>query len=159
MGLSYHYASATTPMWLEALLYATPAVLMLAALVLLLSGKTRGDVFILLMSVAAIMLGMQWVYNVDGYTRLLAAPQAVVWTLLALYLAHRLSDASLRTPQRWAMVALLSVFSVNLAFDYTDLVRYARGDKTPEAYVVQKAQLAAPLPFAKPMAARPASYY
>ncbi len=159
MGLNHLAFDADASNWVQILFVWTGLTLLIGVSVLSLSARTRFDSLYLVLGVGVILLGMQWIIALDGYTRLLVAPQAVVWTLLVIHFRRRLSIGSIGGPQRVAIWALLLTFVVNLGMDYADLVKYAQGDTELPAYVANTENLSAALPYADPVPVLPATYY
>jgi len=76
--------------------------------------------------VGAIVYGM---FLQLGYVRLLGLPHVIFWTPIAIWLIAQLRRADLPVWPRRIMGAILAVFLITLAFDYTDVVRYWLGER------------------------------
>ncbi len=70
-------------------------------------------------------------YDVVGYVKLLGLPHIVFWTPLSIYLIMQLRKPDMAKAPRYIMMAIVGAILISLAFDYTDLIRYLAGDRTP----------------------------
>lgn len=128
MIMEYIDYSVHAPSWADAFLMWTCAVVALSTVALLLSARTRIDALAVIAASVAILIGMQWIFANDAQSRLLVAPQVVVWTILVAYLRIRLSRGSIGVLQRAVIWTLVVTLVVNLGFNYADLIKYAQGD-------------------------------
>ncbi|MGB3147674.1 MAG: hypothetical protein WBA91_07950 [Paracoccaceae bacterium] len=78
-------------------------------------------------------IGTGWLYDNMGYVKLLGLPHIIVWTPLVIYLIALLRRADLPKPARWVLLVVVASILGSLAFDYTDVIRYALGERTPLA--------------------------
>ncbi len=72
-------------------------------------------------------------YDAVGYVKLLGLPHIVFWTPLAIFLVLQLRREDLPKPPRYIMMVIVGAIAISLAFDYTDLIRYLAGERTPLA--------------------------
>ena len=77
--------------------------------------------------------GTGWLYDKMGYVKLLGLPHMLVWTPLAIYLVRQMRRADMPKWPRWIMGVVLGSILISLAFDYTDVLRYLLGERTPLA--------------------------
>ncbi len=70
-------------------------------------------------------------YDVVGYVKLLGLPHLLFWTPLSIYLIMQLRKPDMAKAPRYIMMAIVGAILISLAFDYTDLIRYLAGDRTP----------------------------
>ncbi len=70
-------------------------------------------------------------YDVVGYVKLLGLPHIVFWTPLVIYLVLQLRKADMPKAPRFVMTAIVGAIVISLAFDYTDVLRYLAGERTP----------------------------
>lgn len=75
--------------------------------------------------------GVGWLYDQLGYVKLLGLPHIIAWTPFAIYLALHLKRTDLQRWPRRIMTVVFATILVSLAFDYTDALRYALGERTP----------------------------
>ncbi len=78
-------------------------------------------------------LGTNWLYNQMGYVKLLGLAHIIVWTPLAIYLVYQIRRADMPKWPRWIIGVVLVSILTSLAFDYTDVLRYLLGERTPLA--------------------------
>ena len=74
-----------------------------------------------------------WLYDRFGYVKLLGLPHIVVWTPLVVYMVGVLRKPALPRYARWVLLVVVGTILISLAFDYTDLLRYALGNRAPLA--------------------------
>jgi hypothetical protein len=74
-----------------------------------------------------------WLYDKMGYVKLLGLPHIIVWTPLAIYLVLQIRRTDMPKWPRWIMGVVLASILISLAFDYTDVLRYLLGERTPLA--------------------------
>ena len=77
--------------------------------------------------------GTRWLYNEMGYVKLLGLPHIIVWTPLAIYLFGQIRRADMPKWPTWIIGVVLASILISLAFDYTDVLRYLLGERTPLA--------------------------
>ena len=83
-----------------------------------------------LLAMALTVPAMLWLYSEVGYVRLLGIVHIVFWTPLAIYLWMRRDQWRVKVTLSGKWIAVLfATIMVSLAFDYTDVVRYALGDR------------------------------
>ena len=70
-------------------------------------------------------------YDVVGYVKLLGLPHIIFWTPLVIYLVLQLRKADIPKAPRFIMMAIVGAILISLAFDYTDVLRYIAGERTP----------------------------
>ena len=70
-------------------------------------------------------------YDVVGYVKLLGLPHIVFWTPLVIYLVLQLRKADMPKAPRFVMMAIVGAIVISLVFDYTDVLRYLAGERTP----------------------------
>jgi len=78
-------------------------------------------------------LSVGWMYNQMGYVKLLGLPHIFFWTPLAGYLIVLLRKDDVPIWPRRIVYVVLGTVLISLAFDYTDALRYALGDRVPLA--------------------------
>lgn len=92
---------------------------------------TRGpiEVFVILATLVAIALFMEWLYSQVGYVRLLGLVHIVFWTPLAAYLWTRLKLHPVRSVFGIYLRILLITIVASLVIDYIDVGRYLSGER------------------------------
>lgn len=78
-------------------------------------------------------VGVGWMYEQMGYVKLLGLPHVLFWTPLAIHLWIKMRAVEVPKIPRIIIGIILAVIVVSLAFDYTDVVRYLLGERTPLA--------------------------
>lgn len=125
-------AIAQRPLWLQLWLNWLLIGAFILPLTLLIWRPTRlAGIAAIVASVIAAVSVMQ-MYEQMGYVKLLGLPHIIVWTPLAVYL-FRLLRNDLPKIARGVVMVVLATILVSLAFDYTDLLRYLLGERTPLA--------------------------
>lgn len=83
--------------------------------------------------VAAILsaIGVTLLFNALGYVKLLGLPHILILTPLAIYLFTQTKRADMPSIPRWIIVIVLATTLISLVFDYTDVIRYLLGERTP----------------------------
>ncbi len=73
---------------------------------------------------------MLWLYTQVGFVRLLGITHIVFWTPLLIYLWRRRHKWRVKETLagKW-IVLLVATMLISLAFDVTDVIRYALGDR------------------------------
>ena len=113
-------------LWLNWLLFAAVAL----PLTLFIWKQTRITAAIALVANIGGGLGTGWLYSQMGYVKMLGLPHIIFWTPLAIYFFLTLRSRNLSSWPRWIMTVVLVTIVISLAFDYTDLLRYALGNRT-----------------------------
>jgi dolichyl-phosphate-mannose--protein O-mannosyl transferase len=78
-------------------------------------------------------VGVDAMYNEMGYVKLLGLPHVIVWTPLVIYLVRQIKRPDMPVWPKRIMMVILAVIAISLAFDYTDVIRYVLGERTPLA--------------------------
>ncbi len=128
--MSMQDAMALQPLWLRLWLNWMMIGAFVLPLGLLIWRQTRLAALFILASDILAALGTGWLYNKLGYVKLLGLPHLLFWTPLAIYLFIRLRRGDLPKYASWIMMITLATIVISLAFDYTDVLRYAFGNRT-----------------------------
>ena len=118
------------PAWLTPWLYVLMAGGFVAPLVLLIWKSSRVAGILGIIAGVLSAMGVDYLHRQYGYVKLLGLPHIVLWTPLAVYLVMRLRDATMPDWPRRIMMFMLAVIVISLAFDFTDVARYALGERT-----------------------------
>ena len=127
--MTFDEALATQPGWIRLWVLWMSAAIVVTLVVLAFSKATRRDALVILLTNLAVFAVMQWLFYRIGLVRLLGIVHVVFWTPLAVYLWGRLKDAAITAPYRQVIWVLLATMVVSLAFDVTDVARYALGER------------------------------
>jgi uncharacterized membrane protein YeaQ/YmgE (transglycosylase-associated protein family) len=133
MLMTMQEALTLQPLWVRVWLDWLMIGAMILPLGLFIWRQTR---FAALMNLIAGVLGgvgTGYLYNRMGYVKLLGLPHIVVWTPLAIYYFQSLRGGGLPKYASWIMVVAFLTITISLAFDYTDVLRYILGNRTPMA--------------------------
>ncbi len=83
-----------------------------------------------LLALALQFPALVWLHSQIGYVRLLGITHVIFWTPLLVYLWSRRNRWKIRETLAGKWIALLfATMAVSLVIDYTDVVRYALGDR------------------------------
>lgn len=124
-------ALATQPAWVQVWVFWLVIGAFVLPLGLLIWRRTRiAGIATIAASVVAGM-SVDWIFGQLGYVRLLGLPHIVFWTPVAIYLFLLQRDPGV--PARAALLirVILATITISLAFDVTDVLRYALGDRAP----------------------------
>lgn len=123
---SFQADVAAQPQWVQIWLNILVGVLALAFPFAIVSKEARWTVLGLVLGAAAV-LGL---YAHFGYSRILGLGHIVFWTPLLIYLIAR--RAHWRVGSTWAgkwIVAVVTILTISLVFDYVDVIRWLLGDR------------------------------
>ncbi len=126
-------AMAAQPAWLQIWLN----ILLLGAFALPLSlliwKQTRLLAVTCLLAAGLGAFGVDAMYQQLGYVKLLGLPHVILWTPLAIYLFVTWRKVTTPRAAKIIIAFILTTILISLAFDYTDVIRYALGERTPMA--------------------------
>ena len=74
--------------------------------------------------------GLIFIYSQMGYTRLLGLGHVIFWTPVLVYLLRRRDRW--RVKETWSgkwIVLAVTVLTISLVFDYTDVIRWVLGER------------------------------
>lgn len=126
--MTFSEAVAAQPQWLQLwLTWLGPAVVVIPVL-LLFWGQTRYFALILLIATLAGIASILWLFNLQGYTRLLGLPHLIIW-IPAMWFMIQALRGHLPVIPRILMVVLLATITISLAFDIVDVARYVLGER------------------------------
>ena len=128
-SMTLEEAIATLPMWVQIWINWMTVVIIGTMVALVFSKTTRLDALIILLTGILAALAMNWLYAQVGFVRLLGIVHILIWTPLAIYFWRRLQDPAVLTPYRQVIWVFLATICVSLLFDYTDVTRYALGER------------------------------
>lgn len=126
--MTFTEAVATQPDIIRLWVLWMTVAMVVVPLVLLGWQETRMTGWVVLASTVAVMVLMQALFQLVGFTRLLGLAHVIVWGPLAIWLARRLGGIGARVP-RVAIWVFLVTIGVSLVFDVMDVARYAAGDR------------------------------
>lgn len=115
--------------WLNWLLVGT----LLLPLVLMIWRQSRLAAAVTIVATLLGGGGVTVLYNAMGYVKLLGLPHVILWTPVAYFLWRQVSREDIPVWPRRIMWVVLATILVSLAFDYTDVIRYLLGERTPAA--------------------------
>jgi len=101
-------------------------------LALLIWRQTRLAAIITLIAGVLSGFAVGYLYDTLGYVKLLGLPHILFWTPAA-YLLWQASKQDLPKYARPILWLVLGTILISLAFDYTDVIRYILGERTPLA--------------------------
>ncbi len=119
------------PAWVQVWLVWMVVVIIVAPLPLLRGSVTRRDGQVAAASALFLAVVMPFWHAEVGYTRLLGLPHFVAWVPLLAWLYRRRAHFATPPRVRWAVLILAATTIVSLAFDGTDVIRYALGQRAP----------------------------
>lgn len=121
------FSLANGPM--VAWLYWMSFAITITPLVLVIYKATRLDALIVFVVNMAMFIGMDWIYQLMGYVRLMGIVHVVLWTPLLIYLVRRARMTELPLPSRVVMWMFAGTLTISLIFDYTDTIRWLLGER------------------------------
>ncbi len=107
-------ANDTQTAWLYWMSFA----IAITPLVLIFYKGTRLDAVIVFLANAAMLVGMDWVYQQMGYVRFLGIVHVVLWTPLFIYLVLRAKNGVMPVACRAVMWMFAATLAISLMFDY-----------------------------------------
>ena len=131
--MTFEQAVGTLPLWVQYWAYFQLFGAFLLPFALFIWRETRLAGLIALGCGVGAGISTNALYNAMGYTKLIGLGHILFWTPLAIYLAWRLRQGTIRSWPKWIMLTILATLVVSLAFDYADSVRYLLGERTPIA--------------------------
>jgi len=124
-------AIALQPAWVEHWLRVLFLCAFILPAALLIWKPTRLTAIIVIVTSVAAGFATARLYDTVGYVKLLGLPHIIFWTPLAIYLITQLRRADIPGVPRMIMMVVLGAITISLAFDYSDVLRYLLGDRTP----------------------------
>ena len=124
-------ALALQPAWLGIWLNMMMVGAFILPLTLLIWRPTRLLALACIVAGVLSAVGVDYLYNQLGYVKLLGLPHVVLWTPLAFYLFATFRKPDLPQAPKIIVALILCTILISLAFDYTDVIRYALGERTP----------------------------
>jgi hypothetical protein len=124
-------AIATQPAWIGLWLKWLTFGAFLLPLALIIWRQTRLAALLALLSGILGAIGTGWLYEQMGYVKLLGLPHMLLWTPFAIYLWALMRHGNLPKLAKLVVFVVLTTILVSLAFDYTDVIRYALGERAP----------------------------
>lgn len=117
--------------WLNWLLFGG----LVLPLALLIWRKTRIAAVVTAASTIASVLGVMWLFDKMGFVKLIGLPHIVFWTPVVVYLATILRAPDTPIWPKRIIAVVLATILISLAFDITDVLRYAFGERAPFAKI------------------------
>ena len=131
--MTFQEAIAQQPQWVQLWLNVLLLGAFILPAVLLIWRSTRvAGIVILIVSLTA-AFGVIWLYDRVGYTKMLGLPHVLLWTPLVIYLIGQFRTVAIPQLPKILLGCVIGTLLISLAFDYTDLIRYYLGDRTPTA--------------------------
>lgn len=127
-AMSFSEALATQPDWIRLWVLWMNVAVVGGAVALAIGRETRRDALVVVGLNALMVPTMYWLHAEVGYVRLLGLPHLIFWTPLVVWLVRRLRQG-VPAPYRQVMAVLAATLAVSLAFDVTDVIRYALGER------------------------------
>ncbi len=131
--MTLEQAIALQPQWVGYWLYWLTFGGFFLPLTLLIWKQTRLAAVLAVAAVVAGAIGVSWLYNQMGYVKLLGLPHIIFWTPLAVYFYKLIRREDLPLWPRRILIVVLATILISLVFDYTDVLRYFAGERTPLA--------------------------
>jgi hypothetical protein len=131
--VTFEEAIALQPPWLAYWLYWLIFGTLVLPIALLIWRQSRVAGVATVAASLAAGLSVSWLFDRMGYVKLLGLPHIIVWTPLAIYLFFQIRRVDMPKWPRWIMIIVLVTLLISLAFDYTDVLRYLLGERTPLA--------------------------
>ena len=113
-------------LWVDWLLFGA----IVLPLALFIWKQSRQAAIAAVLANAGASFGTGWLYSQMGYVKMLGLAHIIFWTPLAIYFFLTLRSGNLASWPRWIMTVVLITIVISLAFDYSDLARYALGNRT-----------------------------
>lgn len=117
------------PNWVQVWFVWMVTIIIVAPFPLLHGSVTRRDGQVAAASALFLALVMPFWHAEVGYTRLLGLPHFVAWVPLLAWLYWRRAHLIASPRVRWAVLILAATTATSLAFDGTDVIRYALGER------------------------------
>lgn len=124
-------AIALQPAWVEHWLRVLFLCAFILPAALLIWKQTRLTAIFTIISSVAAGFATATLYDAVGYVKLLGLPHIIFWTPLAIYLITQLRKPEIPRMPRVIMMVILGAITISLVFDYSDVLRYLLGDRTP----------------------------
>ena len=126
--MTFNEAVATQPQWVQMWLNVLLLGAFVAPALMIIFKETRwfGLGFVLASVLGA--FSVVWLYDMQGYTRLLGLPHLVVWIPGVAIGMRLLPTVTGRIPKALLAFTLIIV-SISLAFDIADVARYIMGER------------------------------
>lgn len=129
--MTFSEAIATQPAWIGVWLNVLLAGAFVLPLALLIWRQSRLIGIVVPLSSLAGGLATNLLYDQMGYVKLLGLPHILIWTPVAIYLMGQIRRDDMPAWPRRIMSLVLATIGISLVFDYSDLVRYILGERTP----------------------------
>ncbi len=123
-GLSFEQALSLQPVWVQYWVLWLTIVSLGGGVLLLIWRSTRMAGLLTLAATVCAGFMLQWLYSLEGFTKLLGLSHVVFWTPLVVFLGLRLRRDTYRPIPRSVLIVLVVSLVASLAFDYIDVVRY-----------------------------------
>ncbi|WP_299732334.1 hypothetical protein [uncultured Tateyamaria sp.] len=123
------HAPAWVGIWLNFLLLGA----IVLPLTLVIWKSTRLTALFALLAGVIGVVGVMTMYEQLGYVKLLGLPHIIAWTPLVIHLWFKMKSPDVSRVPRVIMGVAFATMIISLAFDYTDVIRYIAGERTPLA--------------------------
>jgi hypothetical protein len=124
-------ALGAQPAWLTVWFYWLAFAVFALPLALLIWRQTRLAAVLSIAGNIFNAITVPWMYAQLGYVKLLGLPHIIAWVPLVWYLYRLIKQPDMPAGPRWIMIVVLVTLLGSLAFDVTDVIRYALGERTP----------------------------
>ena len=131
--MTLNEAIATQPAWISVWLNVLLLGAFILPVALLFWRQSRLAGIATLIASVASALGVEWLYSMFGYVKLLGLPHILLWTPVVVYLFSRIRAPDMPIWPRRIMIAVMATLLVSLMFDYVDVARYVLGERAPLA--------------------------
>ena len=131
--MTLEQAIALQPQWVGYWLWWLTFGGFFLPLTLLIWKQTRLAAVLAVATTAASAFGVSWIYGQMGYVKLLGLAHIIFWTPLAVYYFTLIRRGDIPVWPRRILIVVLGTILISLAFDYTDVLRYLIGERTPLA--------------------------
>lgn len=138
--MTFEEAIAAQPAWIGIWLNVLLVGAFILPLALLIWRQSR---LAGILVVAASVVGgvaTTWLFEQMGYVKLLGLPHILVWTPAAIYLFALIRREDMPLWPRRIMIVVLATITISLIFDYTDVARYALGERAPLVLAPEQTQ-------------------
>ncbi|MCF6303954.1 MAG: hypothetical protein L3J33_01100 [Rhodobacteraceae bacterium] len=121
-----YFSYRAMPVWVQIWVFFVLAPVNMAAIFFI--NEPMG-IWIAVLAIGAMLPNLPVIIYDRGFSKLMAFPHLLPWTLLVLWLVFARPEGSAAFGV--FLWVLLIIDAISLAFDYPDAIKYLRGDRSP----------------------------